>query len=234
MSPSYGKCDRIVFQLKDAASFYKLIPEAKKSIIPNPYLSSFNYFPPEAQNRKKIIVMAAARLEYEKGFDLGFRALSLVLNKHPEYEIFVYGAGNHELMYGRLLDELNIRNKVFFKGLSSQVIQDIYQNSVFLLPSRSEGIPNMLIEAMGAGMPCVAFDCPPGGPRFLFGDNNERGILVALNDCDTMADMVNMLLEDRSLMDMYSSAAQDIIKLIDPSKIENLWINTFKKTLKEE
>lgn len=227
---AYKRCDKVVFQLEDAASFYRGINKENKAIIPNPYLSDFEYVTPSAIKRRKVICLAAARLEYEKGFDLGLSALKHVIEVHPEYDIYVYGCGDiHQ--YDSIMDEPCFAKHVIFKGLSQNIISDILSCSVFVLPSRNEGIPNMLLEAMGAGIPCVAFDCPPGGPKLLIGQNNERGLLVPAQNVSELTKAVLMILENENLSNEISNNAQLVKTIFEQSTIQKLWIDLFKKCI---
>ncbi len=223
---SYAACDKMVFQVEGARAYYNFSQE-KAVIIPNPYISAYAYSKPcNTAERKKTIILAAARLEYEKGFDIGIKAMRLIAEKKPEYKLLIYGHGDFEEMYGKLVDELDLREYVIYKGLSKRIIDDIYDASVFVLPSRSEGIPNMLLEAMGAGLPCVAADCNPGGPRMLIG-NNERGVLVKMGDYEETANVVVKLLNDEKLAERYAQAAMSVKDIYAKEKIEKCWREVF-------
>lgn len=228
---AYSRCDRVVFQLNDAALFYKKIKKEKKIIIPNPYLSSFDKNVPLAAERKKIICFAAARLEYEKGFDLGLKALIEVLKLHPDYSVFVYGNGDTH-QYDYIIDNSSLSGHVIFKGLAKNVVEEIYDCAVFVLPSRDEGIPNILLESLGAGIPCVAFDCPPGGSRLLLGSNNERGILVPAENVGKLTKAVLSVIEDNHLSDTISNSALAVRTMFSSSEIAKMWVKVFEEALK--
>ena len=71
----YRRCEKIVFQLQRASDYYKNIDGNNKEVIPNPYFSEESTLQYVHDKTRKEIVMAAARLEYVKGFDIGIRAM---------------------------------------------------------------------------------------------------------------------------------------------------------------
>ncbi len=220
----YNNSDAIVFQLEEARKVYKNIKSNKCFIIPNPYISDLSIEPIDARNRKKIIAMAAARLEYEKGFDVGIEAFKIFQKKHPEFIMNVYGKGDYSTIYSECL--IGARN-VYFKGLSHDIVNDIKDVSVFLLPSRNEGIPNMLMEALGAGIPCVAADCSPGGPKLLIGDD-ERGILVPVESVNQTALSLEKIVMNHELSNKLSKNAQNIKYLFSENEIKKKWQDCIK------
>ncbi|WP_270507711.1 glycosyltransferase [Eubacterium limosum] len=228
---TYSKCDIASFQLKGARDYYKNIDEDKVSIIPNPFISTSDVERVEIQNRKKKITMAAARYEWEKGFDVGIKSMKYIEKKHPEYVLEIYGDGDANKMYSDVLECVRDKSKIVFKGLSTQIIADINDSSVFLLPSRSEGIPNMLLEVMGAGIPCVAADCPPGGPRMLL-KNNTRGILVEMDNPKKTADAICELIENKELADTLSKNAMQVKDEFSVMRIQNEWRSLFQSVIK--
>ena len=221
---AYRKCNRVVFQLEEARDFYGNKIKNKSVIIPNPFLGSEQILH-KAKNEKTIVV-AAARLEYVKGFDVAIKALAKVLEKVPDAILRIYGGGDCEGEYGKLIDSLSLRKNIVYKGFSNSIVEDISNSSLFVLPSRFEGIPNMLLEALAAGMPCIASNCRPGGPRLLIGDN-ERGLLFENENSDELAECIIRVLEDETFSLKLSKEAIKVRKLFSPSVIKKQWVECF-------
>jgi len=224
-SYAYTHCDKVVFQLEGARNYFPRIDDNKVAIIPNPFIRK-QIDISNVYDRRKVITMAAARLEVEKGFDIGIKAMSEVVKSHPDYVMEIFGDGDFEQLYGTLLDKLSIRQYVKYMGFSRNIISEIYDSMIFLLPSRSEGIPNMLMEALAAGIPCVASDCPPGGPKMLL-DNNKNGLLVPLNDSLAMAKAICELIENSKLRESISDNARSVVDRFSPEKIALMWVDCF-------
>ncbi len=230
---SYSKCSRVVFQLQEASDYYNSIPAKKKFVIPNPYLSRESGLNYDHQKVRKEIVMAAARLEYVKGFDIGIKAMSIVVKKYPEYKLVIYGKGDFNSSYGDLINNLGLSNTVSYKGHSKHILNDIIESELFLLPSRVEGIPNMLLEAMGVGMPCVATNCRPGGAKLLLGDN-EYGLLVDNEDYIGVANAIIKLIEEPAFLINMSEKAKLVRKRFSEEIISKKWMTCFKEALENK
>ncbi|NDI34879.1 glycosyltransferase [Chengkuizengella sediminis] len=226
----YEKCNGMVFQLEDAKNYYNPKIAHKATVIPNPYLSNKQYIPFDTNNRQKLITAGAARLEYEKGFDILIKAFYYVNKRQPEYRLIIYGAGNSKVMYGRLVDELGLNGLIEFPGLVKDIAGTVYSSSVFVLPSRFEGIPNTLLEVMGAGVPTISCDCPPGGPKFLTNRGN-RGLIVPVDDHKALAESICHLIEDNNLSTKLSQSGLEVRDELRPEVISKKWTDYFKKVL---
>ena len=227
----YRKANMVVFQTKGAQSFYKKLNSDHTCVIPNPYLGNIERPIIRVEETRKVIAMAAARLEYEKGFDVGIKAMYEIVKTHPDYSMEIYGKGDFDGLFGDLITNLGLNNKIVYKGLSKNVIDDICDVSVFILPSRIEGIPNILLEAIGAGIPCVAADCPPGGAHLLIGEN-EYGLLVPVENEGELANSVNKMIEDPKLQNAYKSKTKEFRERFNADAIAELWRDAFSKSYK--
>lgn len=228
----YFKCDGMVFQLEGAKNFYNKKIIDKATVIPNPYLSEKEYVPYNIEKRDKIITAAAARFEYEKGFDILIKAFKLVKDRHGDFKLIIYGKGDHKKEYGSLIDSLELNNFIEFPGLVKDVSEAVRSSSVFVLPSRSEGIPNTLLEVMGIGVPTVSCDCPPGGPRFLT-DRGRRGLLVPVNDFKALARAICEIIENKTLATQISIDSLEIRTELKRDIISKKWVNYFIKVINE-
>lgn len=108
----------------------------------------------------KINLLAAGRLTYQKGFDLLLNELSGV--KNINYHLTILGEGEEETNLKNQMISLGMQDRVTFKG--NVINPYIYMNKadVFILSSRFEGFPNVLLEALTCGCPVLANDCPGG------------------------------------------------------------------------
>lgn len=224
----YQKSDAVVFQLEDVKKMYNKNVQKKSYVIPNPYRE--NGVECFKGTREKIITAAAAKFDKRKGIDTLIKAFSVVHNKHKEYRLIIYGEGPLKENYISLCKKLNVDSYVSFPGTTANVAEKICRASVFVLPSRNEGIPNVLMEAMGAGIPCVACDCIPGGPRLLM-NSGERGKLVPVDDVNAMANAINQIIENPELQSRLSMKGQEVRELFSDKKIKRMWLDVFENTL---
>ena len=141
---------------------------------------------------------------------------------YPDYKLVIYGDGPQRKELEELSKELGIEESVEMPGYVSLIGDKIYNSSVFVLSSEFEGIPNALMEAMALGVPCVATDCPVGGPRYLI-ENMVNGILINMNDKSEMLKAIEYLLANPLQADKMGQRAKRIKEELSPCRIYSMW-----------
>lgn len=228
-SRAYRKCNTVVFQTKKAASAYEGDIQKKSFVISNPCIPRLESIKPYQGIRKKVIA-TAGRLDDQKRFDILIFAFNKVVKEHPEYKLYIYGDGERRDYLQNLIGKLNLNNKVILKGKEKDVFSKIYNCSAFVLSSDFEGIPNVLIEAMSIGIPCISTDCDPGGPKQLL-DNGRRGLLVPVGDINGMAKAINLYIENPEQANNYGKLGMEIKEELSPEKIGKRWLDIIEYTL---
>ncbi len=211
----------IVLQTNEAAEFFPKGIRKKSVILPNAINPDFIHprYEGERQNR----VVCVGRLDHNKNQGMLIREFALAHEKHPEYSLHLYGDGPAKEEFVRLAAELGIADAVVFEGLVDGVREKIETGRIFVLPSRSEGMPNALLEAMGAGLACISTDCPCGGPRDLIRDG-ENGFLVPVEQKEhEMADRMIRLMDDPLLADRMGREASRVQESYSPDRINGQW-----------
>lgn len=224
---AYKKCDAIIFQTERAKQLYPAIIHKKSSVIPNPYLPRLEDIQPFFGQRKNRII-AAGRLDKQKRFDVLIQAFSLVHSKFPDVVLNIYGDGPLYKDIGQLINILNLEDAAVLKGASANFLLEEYDAAMFVLSSDYEGIPNVLLEVMGIGMPCISTDCEPGGPRMLF-DNERRGVLVPVGDAEKMAAAICRFIEDPSFAEEKGRKAMEVRTCYSAEAISKTWLDLIDK-----
>lgn len=214
------RANGIVFQTEDVKKYYEKLGVKNGIIIPNAINDECLKIKRSFQPKKKIV--AAGRLTKEKNFEMLIRAFAIVSKKIEDYELYIYGKGPLLGNLKSITKELSIEEKVHFPGFSNDLLNDIKDASLFVLPSNYEGMPNVLMEAMAIGLPCIATDCPVGGPRYLI-ENGENGILVPVGGQEILQEKILEVLEDPIKAKYYSQNAKKIIEKLNSNKIYSLW-----------
>lgn len=150
-------------------------------------------------------LLCVARLAEQKGLDVLLRALPAVRTAAGPVGLTLLGEGPEE---GRLRDlaaTLGIADAVQFGGLVTDVLPHLAGADVFVLPSRFEGMPHALLEAMAAGLPIVATAV---GANADFLEDSVNGLLVAPDDAAALAAAVARLLGDPPLAARLGAAAR--------------------------
>jgi glycosyltransferase involved in cell wall biosynthesis len=149
-------------------------------------------------------ILSVGRVVHQKGFDLALCALSQL--KDLEWTWTVAGDGPQMSMLQAMSDEYDIRSRIHFAGwLSTEQLKGEYASAnLFLFPSRHEGMPNAVLEAMAGGLPVIATAI--AGNEELVVDG-ETGRLVPTEDVDALRESLRTLLTDAGLREQMGLAA---------------------------
>jgi N-acetyl-alpha-D-glucosaminyl L-malate synthase BshA len=173
------------------------------------------------------LVTCVARLTPQKAHDILLRAWPMVLSRYPDAHLVLVGSGPEETRLRRLADSLGITGRVYFAGEQREVAPYLAASDVFVLPSRAEGLGLALMEAMSAGLPCVASRV--GGIPDLIEDG-QNGLLVEPEDVAGLAKALLKLLEDRKLAKKLGDRArQFIIQNYNPDVIVSQYISLYRQ-----
>ena len=143
-------------------------------------------------------IMFVGRFTYQKGVDLLIKAFAKLKGKVPAARLILVGEGPEKSSLQNLTMENGIAGNVIFSGFvpHSKICDFLRETSVFVLPSRFEGLPNALLQAMAASLPCIATSV--GGVPEVVKDG-VNGILVPPEREDLLADALETVLLDKNL-----------------------------------
>jgi glycosyltransferase involved in cell wall biosynthesis len=139
-------------------------------------------------------VVCPARLSYQKGQDVLLKAWRAVRERVPTAQLILAGDGPQRLQLELLAAELGIADAIEFAGVVGDLRALFAIADAFVLPSRYEGMSNALLEAMAAGMPCVATRVS-GSEDIIV--ENESGLLVPPEDAEALASALVAILTER-------------------------------------
>jgi glycosyltransferase involved in cell wall biosynthesis len=124
------------------------------------------YLGPSSTLDSKLAV-AAGRLEPSKGFDLLIDAWGSVAEQHADWQLHIYGEGSQEGALSARIRDLGLEDRVHLKGYSNEMQARMSESSLFVLSSRAEGYPMVLLEAMACGVPVVSTNCSFGPAEII-------------------------------------------------------------------
>lgn len=137
------------------------------------------------------VILAVGRLSEQKDFSTLIRAFKQVRDSRPA-RLLILGEGDRRAELEALVQSLQIAEDVSMPGWVENPYPYMKRASMFVLSSRWEGLPGVLIEALYAGIPLVATDCP-SGPREVLADG-EYGQLVPVADVNALAHAMGKVL----------------------------------------
>ncbi len=163
---------------------------------------------PRPRRAGPLTVTTVGNIRWIKGHDVFVRAAALVLKRFPETVFSIAGEVLEPGYYTeleRLVREAGIADRFHFAGGVSNVQQHLRQADVFVLPSRSEGFSNAILEAMAAGLPVIATDV--GGNAEAV-EGGVTGLLVAPGDARALAAAICSLLADPASSERMGAAGR--------------------------
>lgn len=172
------------------------------------------------ENKK---ILTVGRIDYQKGYEYLIEVAKLVFAKHPDWQWHIYGDGETEYKNKiiNLIKQNNLQNNIVLQGNHSD-IYDLYQNySFYVMTSRYEGLPMVLLEAKAKKLPIVSFDIN-SGPSDIVRDGID-GYLIKPFDCNAMADRICELIEKPELRQKFSDNAHGNIYKFSKEEIIKQW-----------
>ncbi|MGL2967014.1 glycosyltransferase family 4 protein [Flavobacterium sp. XGLA_31] len=198
----------------------------KGIVIPNPIVVN-NISLPDLESKK---VIAAARYSYEKGLDRLLRIWQLVIVKHPDWVLEIYGKTSDGLPLEKVAENLNIEHSVRFLTPVKNIEEKYSDASIYAMTSRSEAFAMVVLEAMCCGLPVVAFDCPVG-PRALIKDK-ENGFLIEDDNIVAYANQLILLMDSLELRQKVGANALKMKAKYSLDFVMNQWHEFFQQFLK--
>lgn len=223
---NYGRFDAIaVLTRGELESYRRLLPESRIVHIPN----AVHATKPRYTTYSNHLAVAAGRLMPQKGFDLLIPAFGRVVGQHSDWQLRIFGTGTKMAELRGLIERHHLYNNVFLMGHSRQLDEELAKASFYVLSSRFEGLPMVLIEAMTHGLPAVSFDCPTGPADVI--THGKEGLLVPAGDVDALAEGMRQLMDDEGLRAEMGAAALATARLYAPEVVHPRWEALFNELL---
>lgn len=216
----YPRAARIVAQTQRAADALPPSLKDKISIIPNPVVAPM----PLGAFRSELprpTLLAVGRLAAQKGFDRLIEAFARVATRHPAWTLAILGEGPQRPQLEALRRRAGLERRVRLLGASPDVASHLHAADAFALTSRFEGFPNALLEALAAGVPTLAVDCP-SGPREIV-RHDVDGLLIPDHPPEALVAGLDRLLGDADLRRRLASRAPEVLQRFSLPRVLAQW-----------
>jgi len=144
-------------------------------------------------HKSDYLITAVGHFIEVKGWDIAVPAFAKVCKSIPNARLLLVGKKTSESFYQKIVEQidlLNLKDKVIFAGNRSDIPEILKVSDLFILPSRSEGTPAALIEAMASGLPCIATNAG-GMPEVI--KNGDNGYLFEKENIEELADKIKSI-----------------------------------------
>jgi glycosyltransferase involved in cell wall biosynthesis len=173
------------------------------------------------------VVVAGGRLSRQKGFDRLLKAWAKVVDQHPDWELRIFGEGHRRQGLSKRISDLGIGDSARLMGFTPKLDEELVRGSLYVMSSRREGFPMVLLEAMAVGLPVVSFDCPTG-PRDIVREGVD-GHLVRNGDIDGLAAAMSSLMGDEARRKAFGAAALEVAARYGIERITRRWESLFEE-----
>jgi GalNAc-alpha-(1->4)-GalNAc-alpha-(1->3)-diNAcBac-PP-undecaprenol alpha-1,4-N-acetyl-D-galactosaminyltransferase len=195
-------------------------------IIPNPVSvppKPASEIPDAPNQRQRHTIAGLGSLRPVKGFDLLLEAFAMVAKAHPSWSLTIWGDGPDRLGLESRAAALGLAGRVCLPGVTRRPFDALRGADLFVLPSRAEGFPNALLEAMAVGLAAISFDCQ-SGPADIIRDGVD-GLLVPPEDIRSLAAALDRLMGDPTERWRLGNRGREVLDRFSLQKIKSLWEN---------
>lgn len=174
-------------------------------------------------------VLAVGRFTYQKGFDILLKCWKRIneSNKNGEWKLNIVGDGEDKKKLQQFIREERLENTVRICEPTSEIAKYYLNSSIYVMTSRFEGLPMVLIEAMSFGLPVVSLNCQTGPSDLI--EDGKNGFLCDFKDYDSFCEKVEYLMKDKEIREKIGNEAKNITNKLDIDVIANKWMDLFEE-----
>ena len=215
----------LVVQTQDIKDFYPSFIKKKTTVIYNPVTEKVFSLP---EVEKKNLIISVGRLYRQKNQQMLIKAFKMVADEFPSYKLVIYGEGPLREELEKLVNDLDLNERVLLPGVTDNVINKLIESKLFCLSSNYEGMSNALIEAICVGLPVITTKV--AGTEELIKEGTN-GNVVEIGDIEAMAIAMRNILSDEEKMKRYGSANKDMASIFKTDSIIEQWEKTTENVI---
>jgi len=212
----YPRAASVVVQSEEMRAYFAPWGTLRLRVIPNPV-------PPASTPARNpaSTILAVGRLARQKGFDYLLPAFARVAEKFPDWRLRIIGEGGERPRLEQQAAELGVRDRVDLPGLCAEIGVEYAGAKIFALPSRYEGFPNALMEAMAAGLPVVAAQCRGGIAEII--RDGDNGLLFPTGSVLALAEALDRLMGSADLRERLGGQASRVAETYSVPRVMAQW-----------
>ena len=228
---TYQQADLVTVQTHAALSFFPT-DQYKTFVIPNPVVLPKSTPIQSQLDTDDRHLLAIGKLTPQKGFDLAIKAFAQIAQKYPEWTLTILGEGEMRSELEDLCVDLELEDRVFMPGVVKNIDAHLRKADIFILPSRFEGFPVTLCEAMACGVPVIASNCM-SGPREIVHDGID-GMLIKPDSVTALTIGLSQLMSDPGKRQYFSHHAPKVLDRFGVEPVMTIWHRAIEQVLKTD
>lgn len=222
----YARADHVVVQTERARRALPWLSNERISIIANPIYSIARQARPASPGPDgRFRVVGVGRLAPQKGFDLLIPAFAQVCQRFPDWDLVILGEGPDRLSLEVLARDVPA-GRIRLPGITADMETTLLNAQMFAFPSRFEGFPNALAEAMAAGLPVLGFQDVSGVEELIVAApiTGATGLLAdPASPLDSLAQGLEKLMRDPGLRAQLGVRARQHVAAFTPQIHYEQW-----------
>ncbi|HYP67634.1 MAG TPA: glycosyltransferase family 4 protein [Thiobacillaceae bacterium] len=234
---TYRRLAAVTALTRESAAWLKGHTRAQRlAVIPNAALWPLPWQEPTVRPGAvcpagRQLLLAAGRLENQKGFVWLLDAFAHLSQKYFDWDLVILGEGPQRALLEGQVRAGGLEKRVFLPGRAGNMGEWYERADLYVMSSHFEGFPNTLAEAMAHGTPAVSFDCDTG-PRDIIRDAVD-GLLVPPEDLPGLIAALDRVMGDAALRRRYAARAIEARDRFSMERIAGMWEKLFEEALSE-
>ena len=201
--------------------FHHALGAVKAGIIGVYYLKKGVHKIQEDLSKYQPYILSVGRLEKQKNFEMLISAYSKT-EASKEAKLLIVGEGSQREKLEKLINNLNLKGKVLLLGQKDNIRDYYLQSEIYVLSSRYEGFPMVLVEALSNRCACIATNCETGPSEII--KDGFNGLLVENENENALARAIDKLYFDEELKNKFKNNAQKSIGHLKLEEVAKKWL----------
>ena len=222
----YKQADRLVVLSDEAAKDYRKHGLKNVTIIPNAVREIPNF---KDKGHEKHLLLAIGRIEDVKGYDNLILAIDSVKEKLGDWKVEIYGTGSKEEELKSKIKAFSVEKYVKIAGPTNEVLDKLHEASGYLLTSRNEAFPMVVLESLACGTPVVAYSLP------IIKEMNRKNMAILevspRDDYRAFGEAITNFIENAKQRQALSKASLELAKEYSLDNISEQWRRLFRELL---
>ena len=222
---SYRWIDAVVTPTRENNRALSWLPAKKRHVIDNPLRAVVRDRGrpdrPDSLDPHRKWILAGGRLTRQKGFDILLDAFHVIHERFPSWDLMLLGEGELRQDIASRVRRLHLQDRVRMPGYIVDIVPYYCHCDLFVLSSRYEGTPLILVEALACGAPVISTRCPSGPAEVI--ENGVNGRLVPVEDAMALSAAMAEFMSDPAARSRCGAAARDLVPRFDIDRIAGQW-----------
>lgn len=180
--------------------------------------------------RPKKLIAVGSMVQDRKGFHELINIWADIEKYYKDWSLHIFGDGPYRKNYEDQIKLLNCNSRILLEGITNKIQEKYQETQIFLMTSKGEGLPMVILEAQQNGLPAIVYDCNSGPSDII--QNNFGGYLIPMGDQKAFKEQLRTILDSDNLRVQKSKEAELNAMKFTPSKIIPLWEDLFNTLLK--